>query len=403
MPPSDDLCVPDGTRLLHVGPHKTGTTSVQHAFHTSRPALARQGIAYAGADSQPMVQVQTLVDAYTDRDVVGSAKTLRPWKSFAREVRRSRARCVVVSSEFFADARPAAIERAVDDLGGGSGPWAERSGSSGLHVVVTLRPIAGLLASQWQQYVQSGLRADLDTWLTAMLHEADTTRLTPTFWWRHRHDRLVERWAAAVGTDHVTVVVADRRRPDHLLRVFEQLTGAAEGTLSAEDDLANRSLSWSEVELIREFNRQFTKAKLPKHMHLQAMRLGAARYLQARPRDASEPKVRAQQWALDEAAGIGAEMAGAIAASGVRVVGDLADLATTPEAGDGVAPTEVSTRLAAAAAMGVLHASGMTEPYRDPDELPVRPVPTRHVVRLGRARLRRKAKQVLSGDDDANG
>lgn len=392
MSTSDDLRVPDGTRLLHVGPHKTGTTSVQQAFHTSRHALARQGIAYAGADSQPMVQVQTLVDAYTDRDVVGSARTLRPWKSFAREVRRSRARCVVVSSEFFADARPAAIERAVDDLG-----------RSQLHVVVTLRPIAGLLASQWQQYVQSGLRADLDTWLTAMLHEADTTRLTPTFWWRHRHDRLVERWAAAVGADHLTVVVADRSRPDHLLRVFEQLTGAAEGTLSAEDDLANRSLTWPEVELIREFNRQFTKAKLPKEMHLQAMRLGAARYLQARPRDASEPRVRAPQWALDEAAGIGAEMAGTIAASGVRVVGDLADLSATPEPGDGVPPTEVSTRLAAAAAMGVLHASGMTEPYRDPDELPVRPVPTRHVVRLGRARLRRKAKQVLTSDDDANG
>jgi hypothetical protein len=68
-----------------------------------------------------------------------------------------------------------------------------------------------------------------------------------------------------------------------------------------------------------------------------------------------------------------------------------------------VAPTEVSTQLAAAAAMGVLHASGLTEPYRDPDELPVRPVPTRHVVRLGRARLRRKARQVLTSDDDANG
>jgi hypothetical protein len=390
--PPDDLRLPPGARLLHVGPHKTGTTSVQQAFHTSRQALARQGIAYAGHTSQPMVPVQTLVDAYTDRDVVGSASTLRPWKAFAREVRRSRAQCVVVSSEFFADARVPAVERAVQDLG-----------RSDLHVVVTLRPLAILLTSQWQQYVQSGLRADLDTWLTAMLREADTTRLTPTFWWRHRHDRLVQRWADAVGTDHLTVVVADRNRPDHLLRVFEELTGAEQGTLAADVDLANRSLTWSEVEVIREFNRQFTKARLPREMHLQVMRLGAARYLQARPADRSEPRVRAPRWALDEAAAVGAEMAETIAASGVRVVGDLAHLSTTPEPRTSDAPTEVSTRLAAAAAMGVLHASGMTEPYRDPDELPVRPVPTRHVIRLGRARLRRKAKQVLSGDDETNG
>ncbi|MEJ7756576.1 MAG: hypothetical protein WKF83_09890 [Nocardioidaceae bacterium] len=35
-----DLLLPKGTRLLHIGPHKTGTTSLQGAFHNNRDRLA---------------------------------------------------------------------------------------------------------------------------------------------------------------------------------------------------------------------------------------------------------------------------------------------------------------------------------------------------------------------------
>ena len=48
------ILLPEGSRLLHIGPHKTGTTTVQAAFHQNREELRQQGIHYAGSGSQPM-------------------------------------------------------------------------------------------------------------------------------------------------------------------------------------------------------------------------------------------------------------------------------------------------------------------------------------------------------------
>src|SRR4051794_41950522 len=38
--------VPEGTRLVHIGPHKTGSTAIQVALHTARDRLAEHGVAY---------------------------------------------------------------------------------------------------------------------------------------------------------------------------------------------------------------------------------------------------------------------------------------------------------------------------------------------------------------------
>jgi hypothetical protein len=43
-----------GARLLHIGPHKTGSTAVQGAFHLARERLAAQGVVYPGQGRQPL-------------------------------------------------------------------------------------------------------------------------------------------------------------------------------------------------------------------------------------------------------------------------------------------------------------------------------------------------------------
>jgi hypothetical protein len=55
-----------------------------------------------------------------------------------------------MSIEFFVDAEDSALRRVVEDLGGRR-----------VIVVATLRPLARVLPSQWQQYVQNGLRIEL--------------------------------------------------------------------------------------------------------------------------------------------------------------------------------------------------------------------------------------------------
>ena len=37
-----------GTRLLHIGPHKTGTTAIQGALHLARERLTAEGVVYPG-------------------------------------------------------------------------------------------------------------------------------------------------------------------------------------------------------------------------------------------------------------------------------------------------------------------------------------------------------------------
>ena len=38
---SDELLLPDGSCLLHIGPYKTGSSALQASFHGSRAELAR--------------------------------------------------------------------------------------------------------------------------------------------------------------------------------------------------------------------------------------------------------------------------------------------------------------------------------------------------------------------------
>lgn len=388
--PRSDFRFPRGARVLHVGPHKTGTTSLQRAFDAERAAVAAQGLHYAGPQSQPIDEVLSLLGRENDRPPADAPATDRPWRRLVREVRRESDRTVLVSSEFFADARESAMRAAVSDLG------------DDVYVLITLRPLVKILPSQWQQYVQNGLKTGYGRWLKAMLRHGDTTSLTPSFWWRHRHDELVARWAGVVGADRVVVVVLDEATPDQLLRDVEGLFGLRSGTLEVPGS-DNRSLTWPEIELIRQFNRQFAESGLPRSVHHHAIRFGTARYLQQRTPRPNERRLTTPFWAARAAVDLGAQMAATIAASGVHVVGDLGALSVMPGSGiraKGEPPPKISLRpeLGAAALMGLVHASGLPEvvgegKVRDPAG--AQPVPTAGFARAAWRRTRDRVRRTL--------
>ncbi len=343
------LPLPEGTRLVHIGPHKTGTTALQAALYDARPALARQGVHHAGSSRNPASAVASVIGRRS-RFRGNIVPSTFAWGRLARDVRNAREPRVVVSSEFFADAEPEAIRRVVRDLD-----------PSRIHVVVTLRPLARIIPSQWQQYVQAGVTASYEAWLEAMLGDR-RTRMTPTFWRRHRHDRLIARWAEAVGPERMTVIALDDRDHGMVLRVFEQLTGLHEGTLVAPPDLVNRSMTMPEVEAVRAFNIAFKAEGLGRDLHSKVMGFGAAPFMRLRTPDPSEPQVESPQWALDRVAVIAREMVDHIAASGVRVVGDLDALAQGPVLGrpeeDGPTAVSIPPEIAARMSLGIALASG---------------------------------------------
>ena len=348
----DNLLLPEGARLLHIGPHKTGTTSLQSAFHVGRRKVVAQGVHYAGPNRQPMQAAHAITgkpSPYAD----GKTPPLARWRDLVREVERAREPRVVISSEGFADADEAGVSKVIGDLGQGR-----------VHVVVTLRPLAALLPSQWQQYVQGGMTQAFDVWLEKVLNEPPGTT-TPSFWQRHRHDRLVARWAAAAGAEHVTVVVGDETDHDRLLRVFEGLVGLQAGTLVPEPDLANRSLTLAEAGIVRAFNVAFREEGLGTQLHTKVMRFGAAEHLKRRLPGPDEPRIETPSWAIERAAAISRQIVEGIASAGVRVVGDLASLAATPEpagshdGGPTETPDEPWADIGARAAVGIVLASGL--------------------------------------------
>jgi hypothetical protein len=309
----------------------------------------------------------------------GKAPPISRWRDLVREVERAPGR-VVISSEGFADADAAGIARVIGDLD-----------RSRVQVVVTLRPLASLLPSQWQQYVQGGMTLAYDEWLDAMFNQP-TGSVSPSFWKRHRHHDLVARWASAVGAERVTVIVGDERRHDHQLRVFERLLGLREGTLVPEPQLGNRSLTLPEVETLRAFNAAFRAEGLGIQLHNKVIRFGAAELLKQRTPVEGEPRIETPAWALERATAVARDMVEGITGSGVRVIGDLEALTAAPapraEDREPYAVDATWAEIGATVALGIVLASGLARadesaawnriPWLDgPVAKPVRPARAR--------------------------
>jgi hypothetical protein len=313
----DDLLLQAGTRLLHIGPHKTGTTTVQGAFYLARERLAAQGVVYPGTGRQPLASVLAVTG---QPPLLGDPPPkIAYWHELVRDIRAAGSKRVVLSSEFFDEADDATARRVVEDLGGPQ-----------VHVVVTLRPLASIIPSQWQQYLQNGYCFPYLEWLEGILSVPPHTP-TPGFWRRHRHDELIARWAAAVGVGNLTVIVTDESDPLMLLRTFESMLGLPAGFLKPQEGAVNRSLTLAEVELVRLLNEEFKRQGWPVRKYPKFMRNGAvARMKAARRPSPDEQRIVTPAWALKRAAEIGAEMAGNISALDVRVTGDISTLGTIP-------------------------------------------------------------------------
>lgn len=340
--------------LLHIGVPKTGTTSVQAALadllvRDAAPG-AGYGISMPGTPAeQGRAALSVLEQSLSWRP---DEPAVKPWH-WPRLVERARAAggTVVVSSEFLCEARPEVIDRIVTDLG-----------RDGLRVVVTLRPLGRILPSAWQQYLKSGHQLTYEKWLRAVLSDPPKRTVTPSFWRRHDHGAVVERWAEQVGPEQLTVIVLDESDRGLLLRTFDELLGLPVGTLRAgAGDARNRSMSAPEAELFRQVNVVLRRAGLEWGDYAHLVRYGAIlrTVRQYAPGDGAE-RIRTPQWALHRARELAVgyvDRVDALRGRGLQVIGDLDRLAEPVPpgtGGDAVVPTAIPIEAAAEALLGVL-------------------------------------------------
>ncbi|WP_418060553.1 hypothetical protein [Pimelobacter simplex] len=371
--------VPSSARVLHIGPHKTGTTALQSALHQARKDLAAQGVRYLSPTRHDAAAARWITGrlvAGMDRDAARGR-----WEALVGEMTRTSGDRRIYSSEFLSDAKDAQIAQVVDELG-----------AEDLWVVVTLRPLAKILPSQYQQGIQRlGLRK-YDDFLHSVLDEEPAVAPPPQFWVRHAHDELTRRWAAHVGPERVIVVVLDAADHQFLPHAFEEILGLRPETLASREAKENRSLTAAEVEVLRQFNAQFKALGLGPDLY--ARFLAHFRdHLKARTPASGEARMITPDWAVARANEIGRSAAERLRASGVTVLGDLDSLsgvalpgvAETPEA-----PASVDTEFAGWFAAGLAaSAQQLLAAQAPPPAPPSEAEPgLRDVARRGMRRLR---------------
>jgi hypothetical protein len=341
--------LPPNAVLLHIGPHKTGTTAIQTSLNAVKESLEVHGTCYLGTDR---FREQAPLGLLGRAGRAGIRKPERgDWQALVDEVRRHADRRIVLSSERYCWALPPKIDTILN-----------APGRDGVHVVITLRPLDRILPSQWQMSVQGGLTTTYQHWLEEVFSTAnEKPTLARMFWRRQAHGALVRRWSKAVGRKNVTAIVVDDSDKTMLPNAFASLLGLPEGLLVPVAGKSNRSLTQGEVELVRRVNEAFIQNQWSVLEHAQLVRGGLSTSLRNRQPESDEPRIVTPHWATELAADRADTAIAQIRASKVRVIGDLENLRVSREK----PATEPSSDLSVSPEVGALAVIGVLEVERE--------------------------------------
>jgi len=365
---------PAGSRVLHIGAPKTGTTAIQAAQGQLRAAAVDGGVKHSVTiPGNPLEQARAALTVMGRSTGWAGDMQAVPAKYWTRLVQRTResSATVFISSEYLCEADRPTIRRIADELADGD-----------VRVVMTLRPLARILPSAWQQYLKSGHELPYQRWLKAVLADPPKTSVTPSFWPRHDQGAVIERWVSEIGADRFTVVILDPDDRGLLLRSFDDLLALPVGTLAnLPAGQQNRSMTTTEAELFRRLNIALRRNRLSYENYSHLIRYGAIMRTVERVTPGPEMvKLTTPAWALKRAVELGTgyqERIEALRSAGLTVIGDprrLSD-APPPVEFDGDLPDTVELTVAVEALLGVVSRAANGKAFF-PDE--VQSDPTSH-------------------------
>lgn len=338
--------LPARSVLLHVGPHKTGTTSVQAKLAAARGELREHGVLYPGPRGAHHAEARAFVGSPEGFAGDGPPLQTKAWKRLTRIARESDEK-VVLSSEFFSWASLEDLTRLGDELD-----------LDAVHVLIAARNCGRLALSGWQQGVSSGNRGSLAEWLEERFRREEAGTGGSNFWFRYDPAALVERWSTVLDLDRIHVVVLDESDHGLLPATFEQLLDLPAGLVADQPtDQHNRSLTAPEIEIVRSTG-DVMRDELSWDEYSLLFRTGVGRQLiYSRTPAPDEVRTALPAWAVDQA---GRETESTIArllASGAHLVGDVTNLRATLSPGEPVAVESVPVELAVHAVAGSMKAA----------------------------------------------
>ncbi len=161
--------------ILHIGTHKTGTSSLQTLLTQQAHALREQGVRYLEAARENRIAHHPLAWSIRGR----RSTPLTVWHEVREELARATEPVKLLSTEGFWFEEPEEIKQQL----GYSGP---------VKIVAYLRRQDKYLQSLYKQTVSGGRKTDFETWLKDMPH-------------RGNYLAIITRWAAAFGDSAITI------------------------------------------------------------------------------------------------------------------------------------------------------------------------------------------------------
>jgi hypothetical protein len=345
--PVDVEVLPAGSRLVHIGPHKTGSTAIQVALLEARPQLAGHGVVYATGGGSHRPDKAGWALGIRGKPAGSEPPPLKHWKRLVREVAAAGGQRVCVSNEDFGRATPEQARQLVADLGGDA-----------VHVVAVARRLDRYLPSQWQERVKAGDTRPYDEWLRVVLDPDegfDWDR--KNVWYSHDLAQLVPRWAEVVGPERFTLILSDEADRALLPGTFERLLGLPAGTVRPNPSRSNRGLSLAETELVRSVHALLDDAGWTKPQRRRWVKGGVLADMQRRPVPPGPRSPALPRWAeatLRELSDRRVEQARSL---GVRIVGDPESMrmpADVPVADGPSEPASLTPEVAAASVAAVV-------------------------------------------------
>lgn len=236
--------------IIHAGFHKSGTTALQESLYRNRDLLDKKGIHYFDFGRKAHHRLAWSISNRNWGWKNRGAEHVSPklWKKSAKRIAKSKYETIIISSEFFSELNEEQIRKVKQDLQ-----------DLDIQILFTIRPLIKLLPSSYQQYLKYGLVADYEEWLNEVLNNQENSKVTPTFWVRHRHHEVIARWAKIFDANKTTLIIANEDQPKFLFDEINKYLGLTQDFLKAQQTGSNRSLTMEEISLLLSINRKFPK------------------------------------------------------------------------------------------------------------------------------------------------
>lgn len=307
-----------GKLFIHIGGPKTGTTAVQSALAEKRQTLRENGFLYPGIEINQQLAMYPLIRLLGYEHFVSKDPTL--WNETIDEVNDWNGDAILSGEALFM--APAEVVAEI----------LESFKKTQIKILITARSGHEIVISHWQESVKAGDTISLAQYTDEIaLGPEHATWKSFTYWAIAYCGAPIDTWASVAGIENVVVQSVDTTKNDETLRCFERIVGVPSGLLGTSSrNPINRSLTYSETELIRSCN-EILLGGSPSNHHYSTLEHSVILDILSKSPSVDDPKIQLPASYYESIAPFVNAEVDRILNSGAQIRGDASLLTRIPQ------------------------------------------------------------------------